>query len=177
MIVWLNGPFGVGKSSAAAVIRTALPESTRFDPELVGVMLREIVPALTGDFQDLPLWRRLVVEVSAALHDESPLLITPMTLVREDYAREIWGGLALRGVDVQIVLLHADGEILTQRIRGDHLNERAQSWRLDHLDAYKLAMPWLTATADYVVDTTQLSSAEVGSAVLDHIRRGARPSR
>ncbi|MGI9064262.1 MAG: hypothetical protein ACR2FQ_10695 [Pseudonocardiaceae bacterium] len=76
MIVWLNGTFGVGESSVAAVLQRALPESTRFDPELVGFMLREMVAVPTGDFQDLPLRRRLVVEVGATLHDASGASIT-----------------------------------------------------------------------------------------------------
>ncbi len=88
VIVWLSGAFGVGKSSAAAVVRCTLRESIPFDLELVGFLLREMVTVPTDDFQDLPLWRSLVVEVGAAIHAEAQPLIMPMTLLREDYADE-----------------------------------------------------------------------------------------
>jgi hypothetical protein len=67
--------------NTAVVIQRALPESTRSDPELIGFMLREMVAVPTGDVQDLPRWRRLVVEVGAALHEETLQLIMPMTLL------------------------------------------------------------------------------------------------
>lgn len=54
VIVWVNGPFGGGKSTLVEELRPRWPEALVFDPEMVGYVLREIVDVPTGDFQDLP---------------------------------------------------------------------------------------------------------------------------
>ena len=40
MIVWLNGTFGAGKTTAAHELLDLLPGSTLYDPELLGSGLR-----------------------------------------------------------------------------------------------------------------------------------------
>ena len=44
MIVWLNGAFGAGKTTAARELMDLLPGSTLCDPELIGVGLRHMLP-------------------------------------------------------------------------------------------------------------------------------------
>jgi adenylylsulfate kinase-like enzyme len=36
VIIWLNGPFGGGKTTTASELHTLLPSSRLFDPEMVG---------------------------------------------------------------------------------------------------------------------------------------------
>jgi adenylate kinase family enzyme len=67
MIVWINGAFGAGKTTTAALVQERLPGSRVFDPEYVGFMLRAVVDVPTGDFQDLRVWRRLAVQTAIAL--------------------------------------------------------------------------------------------------------------
>ena len=43
MIVFINGPFGVGKTTVAERLVGRLPGSLLFDAELVGSFLRRIV--------------------------------------------------------------------------------------------------------------------------------------
>lgn len=59
MIIWLNGTFGVGKTTTSAELVRLIPEAHFFDPEQVGVMLRRHATGLpkVGDFQDWALWR------------------------------------------------------------------------------------------------------------------------
>jgi len=87
MIIWVNGPFGAGKSSVAAELLHRIPEATLFDPEEVGFMLRNLLPGREPDFQDLPPWRPLVAATAIELisYTGGPL-IAPMSLLREDYA-------------------------------------------------------------------------------------------
>ncbi|WP_437053348.1 AAA family ATPase [Streptomyces sp. enrichment culture] len=62
MIIWLNGPFGGGKTTLAAGLCRALPGAMVADPEAVGDLLRSTLAdhALRPrDYQDLPLWRQL----------------------------------------------------------------------------------------------------------------------
>lgn len=178
-IAWLNGPFGAGKSTAAEELRRLLPGSVVFDPEEVGSMLRRIVPQPPGGFgfQDLPPWRPLVVQTAVELqrYVGAPL-IAPMTLLRPDYAQEIFGGLAAHGVLVHHVVLHVEESELRRRI-GTHepvpgdeaTNAGTRAWRLRHVGAYQAALSWLRAQAT-VIDTTTLPPERVACTVLDALR-------
>ena len=60
MLIWLNGPFGVGKTSTAEALIKRLPCAALFDPEPVASMLRHLLRSVepVDDFQDLAAWRR-----------------------------------------------------------------------------------------------------------------------
>ncbi|MFJ3903082.1 NUDIX domain-containing protein [Streptomyces sp. NPDC090025] len=131
MIVWINGAFGAGKTSAARELLDLIPNSTLYDPELTGGALRRLLPrkrlAEVGDFQDLPIWRRLVVDTAAALLAEvGGVLVVPMTLIRQEYRDEIFGGLAARRIEVRHVVLTPDETILRGRIEERAACEAAQ---------------------------------------------------
>lgn len=171
MIIWLNGTFGAGKTSTANAITEIRPEAALIDPELIGELIE---PALgADDFQDLPLWRELVVTSLSRLveHGAGPLVV-PMTLLEQDYASEIFTGLGARGVRVHHVLLHARRDELQRRImladpeEPDQVRLPRQRWRLDHLDEYSHALPWLRRSAALVVDTTLLDARRAARLVL-----------
>ncbi|MEW1660949.1 MULTISPECIES: NUDIX domain-containing protein [unclassified Streptomyces] len=184
MIVWLNGTFGAGKTSAAHELLDLLPGSTLYDPELLGGGLRSMLPAKRfeeiDDYQDLPSWRRLVVDTAAALLTEVPgPLVTPMTLLRQEYRDEIFGSLAARRIPVQHVLLHAEETILRERIAhreeapGDpEVNASVRRWCLEHLGPYAQSLGWLKSDA-HVVDTTELTPRQTAERVAEAVRTGA----
>ncbi|QQQ79794.1 AAA family ATPase [Saccharothrix sp. 6-C] len=119
MLLWINGPFGGGKTQTAHELRRRLPGSFLSDPEHVGFALHRMTPpALRGDFQDLASWRRGVVEVldrAASGHDG--VVVVPMTVVEPAYFREIVGGLRDRGHDVRHFALLAERETVVRRLR------------------------------------------------------------
>lgn len=178
MIVWLNGAFGAGKTTAAHELLDLLPGSVLFDPELIGAGLRRMLPkerlAEVGCVQDLPAWRRLVAETAAALLAEVPgPLVAPMTLLRQEYRDEIFGGLAARRVPVRHVLLHAEETILRARIEqraagGDSARRRC----LDRMPAYAAALEWISADA-HTVDTSRLTPRQAAESVAEALRAGA----
>ncbi|WP_127360768.1 NUDIX hydrolase [Actinacidiphila soli] len=183
MIVWLNGTFGAGKTSAARELLDLLPGSLLYEPELIGSGLRLLLPEKrlgeVSDYQDLPSWRRLVVDTAAALLSEvgGPLIV-PMTLLRQDYRDEIFGGLSSRRIPVRHVLLHAEETILRDRIaqRGDfpgdpEASASVRSWCLGHLAAYTEALPWITADA-HVIDTGALDSRQTAERIAEAVRAG-----
>ena len=62
MIIWINGPFGAGKTTLAKRLRDRRSKSLIFDPEEIGFVVKETVPMpASGDYQDLPLWRGLTI--------------------------------------------------------------------------------------------------------------------
>lgn len=61
MILFVNGPFGIGKTSAARVLVEKTPNAMLYDPEIIGYVLRRI-PRLArevNNYQNYALWRKL----------------------------------------------------------------------------------------------------------------------
>ncbi|WP_328608036.1 AAA family ATPase [Amycolatopsis sp. NBC_00345] len=164
MIIWLNGTFGADKTTTSAELANRLGARV-FDAEYVGYLLRIPFPEPVGDFQDLRLWRPLVVETAARIHEHTggPLVI-PQTILVEAYAREIFDGLAARGLPVAHFVLHAEPAELRRRIETDEGDPGARQWRLDHLDTYAEALPWLRR-AGTIVDTDARMPADVAQEI------------
>lgn len=183
MIVWINGAFSAGKTSAACELIDLIPNSTFYDPELIGGELHRLLPqkklAEVTDFQDLPIWRRLVVDTAAALLAElSGVLVVPMTLLRQDYRDEIFGGLASRRIPVRHVLLSPEETILRKRIAereecpGDpDRSERIRQWAYGHIEPYREALGWITADA-HTIDTSELTPYETAERIAEALRTG-----
>ncbi len=184
MIVWVNGAFGAGKSITARELVDLIPNSTLYDPEIIGGAMNWLLPQKrldeVDDYQDLPIWRRLVVDAAAALLAEvGGVLVVPMTLLRQEYRDEIFGALAARRIQVRHVLLAPDETILRARIRGrtpddsdPEALERVRQWSLDHIEPYRAALhDWLTADA-HIVDTSALTPAQAAAAVAEAVASG-----
>ena len=130
MIVWLNGPFGVGKTAVARALLDAKPAWSLLDPEVRGEELSRTSPGV-ADFQDLPAWRSAVVEDAVDRVGNGDLVI-PMTIWRLEYYREIMDG--LKGADeVRPFRLTASEATMRERILNDGKERRAAEWRLDRL--------------------------------------------
>ncbi|MET7303326.1 AAA family ATPase [Embleya sp. NPDC005575] len=119
MLLWINGPFGVGKTQTAHELSRRLPGSVICDPELVGFGLhRMLPPALRGDFQDLPAWRQGVFEVlDLVLSEHGGPVIAPMTVIEPGNFRETVERLRERGHDVRHFTLLAERETVLRRLR------------------------------------------------------------
>ncbi|MFJ4686143.1 AAA family ATPase [Streptomyces sp. NPDC091377] len=119
MLLWINGPFGGGKTQTAHEIQRRLPGSVICDPEFPGFGLRRMLPPeLRGDFQDLAAWRQGVVEVlDLALSQHEGVVIVPMTVTDSGYFAETVGRLRELGHDVQHFTLLARRETVVKRLR------------------------------------------------------------
>lgn len=134
MIVWINGAFGSGKTTTAGLVARRLNAAKVFDPEYVGYMLTPFVESPTGDFQDLPLWRHLVIQTLTGLAQQSPhTWVTPMALINASYRTEILDGIRGDGVDVREFVLALPEAQLRARIDGDLVEATARRWRQDHV--------------------------------------------
>jgi chloramphenicol 3-O-phosphotransferase len=124
MIIMINGAFGVGKTSVAEHLVQSIPNSLLFDPEVVGFMLREIIPEKvkhhherTGDFQDLDVWKELVVNVAQSLRSSyNQHLIVPMTLYKIGNLQYIYKGFKSLDVHTHHFCLMAAQETIHQRL-------------------------------------------------------------
>jgi hypothetical protein len=137
MIVLINGPFGIGKTTTAEELVRLQPNAIHFDPELIGAFLRRLLGPLAAeeDYQDLPPWRSLFValagEVGATYGRD---LIVPMCLWRRDYFAAITDGLRGQDPDLACFRLVASREEVTRRILGRPDAEGSHEWCLSHLD-------------------------------------------
>ncbi|MGW0866205.1 MULTISPECIES: NUDIX hydrolase [Streptomyces] len=187
-VVWINGAFGAGKTTTAQELIELIPNSTLFDPEVIGGALRYLLPpkrlAEVGDFQDLPIWRRLVIDTAAAMLAElGGTLVVPMTLLRQEYRDEIFGGLAARRIPVSHILLAPAETILRERIAGREVPRdlpdgeiRIRQWSADHIEPYRAALAsWLTADA-HPVDTSDLTPYETAVRIAEAVRSGSVPA-
>ncbi|MGW4023226.1 AAA family ATPase [Streptomyces sp. NPDC005009] len=147
MLLWINGPFGGGKTQTAHEIRRRLPGSVVCDPEHPGFGLhRMLPPGLRGDFQDLRAWRQGVVEVlDLALTEQDGVVIAPMTVTDSGHFAETVGRLRELGHDVHHFTLLAERATVLRRLRErgfGHLVRyargreapRRESWAVQRLD-------------------------------------------
>ncbi|MDN5721306.1 ATP-binding protein [Corynebacterium sp.] len=171
MIVWLNGTHGAGKTTTSALAQELIPDSRVFDAEKVGETLMDITPGLpeTDNFQHWPPWRPLVVETARCVLDYTGgTLLVPMTVLVEQYWREISTGLAHHAIPVRHFVLHADRDTLRGRIEGDTLLGPSP-FRLRYLDSYaEAARTWLHDEAE-VVDTTDLTPAQAALQIAEAV--------
>jgi 8-oxo-dGTP pyrophosphatase MutT (NUDIX family) len=187
VIVWINGAFGAGKTTTARELVELIPNSTLFDPEVIDGALTHLLPpkhlAEVSDYQDLPIWRRLVIDTAAAMLAElGGVLVVPMTLLRQEYRDEIFGGLAARRIAVRHVLLIPAETILRERIAGREIppglpdgEARIRQWSYDHIEPYRAALAsWLTADA-HPVDTSSLTPYETAVRIVEAVSNGAVP--
>ncbi|WP_406831528.1 AAA family ATPase [Pedococcus sp. KACC 23699] len=170
MIIWLNGTHGVGKTTTSALVQQMIPGSRVFDAEKVGETLMEVRPPLpaTDNFQHWPPWRPLVVETARRILDYTGgTLIVPMTVLVEQYWREISTGLADHSIPVRHLVLHADQDTLRRRIAGDTVLGPDSPFRLGYLKPYAQAFTtWLHEAAE-VVDTTHLTPGRAAQQIVD----------
>ncbi|MYU06067.1 AAA family ATPase [Streptomyces sp. SID8366] len=187
MIVWLNGPFGGGKTTLAAGLCRTVPGATIADPEAVGDLVRR---ALAGhalrprDYQDLPLWRQMTSAfvVGLARHTGGPVIV-PMTVLNPAYAEEIFTSLRQAG-GFHHLIVHTDLVVLQERIAaswefpGDaERSEAVRAYRRRRAaDCEQAATDWMHE-GGHVIDTSALTPEQTLHAALDHLRPGvpARP--
>lgn len=140
MVIFINGAFGVGKTTTATLLEQRLENAMIFDPEYVGIMLRTMIRSewkyeheKTGDFQDFDLWKVLTVKlINEFMNQYKCDLIVPMTIRKIEYFDYIYNGVQEYENEVYHFCLSASKENIHKRLekRGDELN----SWAFHQTD-------------------------------------------
>ena len=178
MLVWINGPFGGGKTTTAFELARRCAGAVVCDPEEVGFGLRKAMPREVwgGDFQDLRSWRQGVVEVlDRAGNGVAGPVIVPMTLVEPAYVDEVIGGLRDLGHDVRHVALISSADEVRRRLWWRAVpGVRRDQWALAQVDRCleALTSPGFAEQ----VDTTGLTVAQVADAVAEQVGLRLTPS-
>lgn len=174
MIIWINGPFGVGKTTVTRQLLRARPALTMFDTEHVGFLLGPPLQQRkpVADFQDWVSWRRLVAATLVQLSDElGGDIVVPQTVVVEQYWAEITSALAEQDVAVRAFTLDVAPDEHERRIAADQVEAQAAGWRRQRRSDFDAALPWLR-TRTQVLDTTHLSSKKVAETMIQALDDG-----
>jgi hypothetical protein len=133
--LWINGPFGGGKTHAADELQRRLAGSVICDPEHLGYGLRRMTPPqLRTNFQELRAWRQGTLEVlDLLLSEHEGHVIVPMTIIEPAYLAEILGPLREKGRQIRHFALLADRATILRRVLG-----RSLTWRPDTFAAGKI---------------------------------------
>ncbi|MFN2416066.1 MAG: AAA family ATPase [Pyrinomonadaceae bacterium] len=125
MVVFINGSFGVGKTTVARLLRGALAGSAVYDPELFGFVLMRLAKWTTfkrpaaDDFQNFRLWRRSAVcgVRLFRLLFRGPVIV-PMTFSRREYFDEVVAGVRRFDPEVRVFCLRAGLPTVEKRLAG-----------------------------------------------------------
>ena len=119
MIIWLNGPFGVGKTTLANRLHQEIPDSILYDPENLGDFFQENLPKAVcpEDFQDYLIWRQTTVQIIRDLATKTgQVIIVPMTVFKKEYCQEIIEQGLREDMCVQHYTLVAENETILYRL-------------------------------------------------------------
>lgn len=169
MIIWLNGPFGVGKTTLANRLHQEIPDSILYDPENLGDFFQENLPKAVcpEDFQDYPIWRQTTVQIIRDLATKTgQVIIVPMTVFKKEYYQEIIEQGLREDMYVQHYILVAEKETILDRL--DKRTQENNNWALKHLDNC------LQAFEDQIpgrkIDTGGLTVDEIAEIVLEVLK-------
>ena len=171
MLLWLNGTFGVGKTTTAREIVDGAPGWRLFDPEWVGFMLRaNLGDQQFDDFQELPPWRALVPRVADEIGRlTGEQLAAVQSVLVERFWLELRSGFDELGLQVFHVVLDIEEGALRDRIAADPIDADAKSWRLSHIQPFIAARAWMIAEADLVIDVSECEPRAAASSILNAV--------
>lgn len=123
MFILLNGSFGIGKTTTAKHLVSALPAAAISDPEHVGYVLRRLPAFMLGlrgqpaDYQDMGLWRQLIVTQARWVRRRAEVVIVPMAFTNRDYFAGFERALATTAPVAKLCLV-APLDVVRDRLQG-----------------------------------------------------------
>ena len=136
MIVFINGPFGIGKTTTASLLAERIDNAFIFDPEIIGTLLQKMFGKIypVSDFQEYRLWPFLTVLVLRFLLVimRRPLVV-PMTIT--DRGRWLYVSQRLKTSDSKLtcICLTCSEQELRRRILSRPDAEGSHEWCLAHV--------------------------------------------
>ena len=134
MIIWLSGPYGVGKSTLAEALASRMGDALIFDAEEVGNAVRDNYPDHPCGyvFEDYPLWGEFCFRLLRDLHGKFQRdILVPMTLIRKDSFRIIR---RLRGAGIETKLIILEGSYETVHDRILARGEEEGCWCMENIE-------------------------------------------
>lgn len=166
MILWLSGPYGVGKSTLAEALAAKMKNALLFDAEEVGNAVRENYPDCPYGyiFEDYPLWGEFCYQLLKDIHEKfDKTMLVPMTLVRKESWRII-ERLRQDGIETHLVVLEASWQNVHDRIlaRG----EEEGCWCMENIE---MAREGSSSLPGIHIDTDGTSVEELAQMLLNKL--------
>ena len=136
MIIWINGAYGVGKTTIAELLKDELHPSFVFDPELVGNGIRDNYPEelFYETFEQYDIWLSSCYELLKDIYSRyKGTIIVPMTLLFDKSYQWIIEKLKKDGIDIRYIFLDADYDTLYKRMLETGREEK-DGWCVKHID-------------------------------------------
>jgi hypothetical protein len=135
-IVFINGSFGVGKTTVARLLCRRTRSSAIANPEHAGFIVLRLPRWMmlrnqgSGDYQDMPLWRRLTVLTIRLARLRARTVFVPMAFTNLDYLNEIRAAVARFDSDIHHVCLVAPLPVVEGRLRRRNDAPHHLEWQL-----------------------------------------------
>lgn len=166
MIIWINGSFGVGKTTIAENLKCKIENAIVYDPEKIGEFLFNIMPEKKDDFQDYELWRILNLEILKNLSKSYDTIIVPMTITNGSYYDEIIGNLRNNNIVVQEFILTATKSKIVERLNG---RKNSTKWAYEQVD--KCIEAFDKNFNGYRIDTNNSTVEDISFKILDILEK------
>ena len=169
MIVWINGSFGVGKTSTAELLKNELNNSIIYDPEEIGEFVSNIFNYEKDDFQDYELWRTLNFDILKYMCSIYEIVIVPMTITNKDYYDEIVNELITSGIKINHFVLNASRDNIIKRLDS---RKDSTEWAYNQVDRCIKAFEENKFDAE-IIDTDNRSIKDVVEDIFNFIYKNA----
>ena len=133
VVIFINGSFGVGKTTVARLLVSQLPGSVLFDPEPVGLALMHLrVPwrPPVEDFQDLRAWRETSILLIRALRRLRRIVVVPMAFSNASYLQQFLAGAQRDGAATFHFCLTAPLATVRDRLNRREARRGPTGWQL-----------------------------------------------
>lgn len=166
MIIWISGPYGVGKSTLAEIMAEKMENALIFDAEEVGNAVRENYPDCPYGyiFEDYPLWGEFCYMLLKDIHEKFQKdILVPMTLLREK-SYGIIEKLNGDGIKTHLIVLEASYQTVHDRIlaRG----EEEGCWCMENIE---LAREGTAALPGIHIQTDNRTVTELAVFVMEEL--------
>lgn len=169
MIIWLNGPHGIGKTTTAGLLTERISDARVFDPETVGYILRPTLSGLrpVSDFREWPPWRGMVARAATSIHGYiDGVLVMPQTVPEQDFWHEIRAEIDAAGIQLVHVTLIADEDEHHRRIVNDTVEApQVADGRAAKMAMFRASLGWLEREST-VIMTDGLTPDQVADQVI-----------
>jgi len=135
MVIFINGSFGVGKTTVARWLVQQLPHSVLFDPEPIGVVLLHLAriwPSATraNDFQDLRIWRKTSIRLLGVICRLRRVVVVPMAFSNASYLRDFLSAARRRDGETFHFCLTAPLAAVRERLGSRDVRRGPTEWQL-----------------------------------------------
>jgi hypothetical protein len=176
MVIFINGSFGIGKTTVSRLLVQRLPHSVLFDPEPLGVVLlrmSSVWPSKTrvDDFQDLAIWRAMSVRLLGLVCRLRRVVVVPMAFSNATYLGEFLSAARRRDGETFHFCLTAPLAVVRERLRSRELRRGPTEWQLRR--AEECCTAHQRPEFGEAVPTEGRSPQAVAREILERVRAGA----